>query len=374
MPAFRDESGNKTWFCKFNYTNWKGEKLTKKKRGFSTKKEALKWEQEFLNQHSESIEMSFREFFELYKRDRKPRIRENTWRTKEAIVNQKILPYIGDLMLNEINNVTIIQWQNELMKIKDKNGKNYSPTYLRTIHAQLSSILNHACRYYNLKTNVARDVGSMGEKEADEMLFWTQDEYERFREAIKDKPESFYAFELLYWCGLRMGELLALTKEKFDFERHTLKIDESLQRIDGKNVITAPKTKKSIRTVVMPEFLTEEIKEYIDSFYKLKAKDLIFNFSKSYLHHEMDRGSKKSQVKRIRIHDLRHSHVSLLIELGFSATAIADRVGHESIDITYRYAHLFPSKQKEMALSLTQVRNNKANDWKDLLEEDDKDV
>lgn len=314
MPAYRDESGNKTWYCRFYYTNWKGEKLTKKKRGFSTKKEALKWEQEFLNQHSESIEMSFREFFELYKRDRKPRIRENTWRTKETIVNQKILPYIGDLMLNEISNVTIIQWQNELMKIKDKNGKNYSPTYLRTIHAQLSSILNHACRYYNLKTNVARDVGSMGEKEADEMLFWTQDEYERFIEAIKDKPESFYAFELLYWCGLRMGELLALTKEKFDFERRTLKIDESLQRIDGKNVITAPKTKKSIRTIVMPEFLNDEIKEYIDSFYKIKPKDLIFNFSKSYLHHEMNRGSKKSQVKRIRIHDLRHSHVSLLID------------------------------------------------------------
>ena len=94
----------------------------------------------------------------------------------------------------------------------------------------------------------------------------------------------------------------------------------------------------------MPEFLNYEIKEYIDSFYKLKPKDLIFNFSKSYLHHEMDRGSKKSQVKRIRIHDLRHSHVSLLIELGFSATAIADRVGHESIDITYRYAHFFPIK------------------------------
>ena len=132
MPAYRDESGNKTWYCRFYYTNWKGEKLTKKKRGFLTKKEALKWEQEFLNQHSESIEMSFREFFELYKRDRKPRIRENTWRTKEAIVNQKILPYIGDLMLNEINNVTIIQWQNELMKIKDKNGKNYSPCLLYT--------------------------------------------------------------------------------------------------------------------------------------------------------------------------------------------------------------------------------------------------
>ena len=63
----------------------------------------------------------------------------------------------------------------------------------------------------------------------------------------------------------------------------------------------------------------------------------------------MSRGSKAAGVKRIRIHDLRHSHVSLLIEMGFSAVAIAERVGHESIDITYRYAHLFPDKQTEMA-------------------------
>lgn len=72
----------------------------------------------------------------------------------------------------------------------------------------------------------------------------------------------------------------------------------------------------------------------------------------------MDRGAKKSGVKRIRIHDLRHSHISLLIEMGFSAVAIADRVGHESIDITYRYAHLFPSTQNEMADRLSNLRND----------------
>lgn len=83
--------------------------------------------------------------------------------------------------------------------------------------------------------------------------------------------------------------------------------------------------------------------------YGLKKKDRIFTVTKSYLHHEMDRGAKAAGVKRIRIHDLRHSHISLLIDMGFSAVAIADRVGHESIEITYRYAHLFPSKQKEMA-------------------------
>ena len=374
MGAYRDENKNGTWYCKFSYVNWKGEKLYKKKRGFSTKKEALNWEKEFLSQQAGTVEMTFREFFELYKRDKKPRIRENTWRTKEAIVMTKIMPYLGDLLMNDISNVAIIQWQNELMKIKDDRGQTYSPTYLRTIHAQLSSILNHACRYYSLKTNVARDVGTMGEKEADEMSFWTQEEYESFIDAVKDKSQSFYAFEILYWCGLRMGELLALTKEKFDFKTGTIKIDESLQRIDGKNVITPPKTKKSIRKVVMPDFLAEEIKIYLDGFYKLKPKDLIFSFSKSFLHHEMDRGSKKANIKRIRVHDLRHSHVSLLIELGFSATAIADRLGHESIDITYRYAHLFPSKQKEMAVSLTQVRAKSQNDWEDLLKEDEDDV
>ena len=374
MGAYRDENKNGTWYCKFSYVNWKGQKLNKKKRGFSTKKEALAWEKEFLNGQAGSVELTFREFFELYKRDKKPRIRENTWRTKEAIVNSKIMPYIGDLLMNDITNVTIIQWQNELMKVKDDRGRNYSPTYLRTIHAQLSSILNHACRYYNLKSNVARDVGTMGEKEADEMSFWTQEEYEKFIAAIKDKPQSFYAFEILYWCGLRMGELLALTKEKFDFNTNTIKVDESLQKIDGENIITPPKTKKSIRKIVMPDFLAEEIQNYLDSFYKLKPKDLIFTFSKSYLHHEMDRGSKKANVKRIRVHDLRHSHVSLLIELGFSATAIVDRIGHESIDITYRYAHLFPSKQNEMADTLSQMRSSKQNDWYSLLKEDEDDI
>ena len=92
--------------------------------------------------------------------------------------------------------------------------------------------------------------------------------------------------------------------------------------------------------------------------YGLKKKDRIFTVTKSYLHHEMDRGAKAAGVKRIRIHDLRHSHISLLIDMGFSAVAIADRVGHESIDITYQYAHLFPSKQTERAEKLNMERSN----------------
>ena len=90
--------------------------------------------------------------------------------------------------------------------------------------------------------------------------------------------------------------------------------------------------------------------------YEVGLEDRMFPVTKSYLHREMNRGAKEAGVKRIRIHDIRHSHVSLLIDMGFSATAIADRVGHESIDITYNYAHLFPSKQAEMADKLDMER------------------
>ena len=139
------------------------------------------------------------------------------------------------------------------------------------------------------------------------------------------------------------------TVESIDFEKETVRINKSYQRLHGEDVITTPKTKKSNRIIKMPKFLCEEMQEYLQMLYGLKKKERIFTVTKSYLHHEMDRGTKAAGVKRIRIHDLRHSHISLLIDMGFSAVAIADRVGHESIDITYQYAHLFPSKQTEMA-------------------------
>ena len=146
-----------------------------------------------------------------------------------------------------------------------------------------------------------------------------------------------------------MGELLALTPQDIDLDNKVIRITKSYQRLEGKDVITDPKTPKSKRNVSMPDFLCEELKDYIGRLYGLLPTDRIFHLTKSFLHHEMTRGAEKSGVKRIRIHDLRHSHVSLLIDMGFTALAIGDRVGHESEKITYRYAHLFPSKQTEMA-------------------------
>ena len=355
MPAYKD-SKQGTWYASFYFENWQGVKQKKLKRGFATKKDALAWEREFLLQQAADLTMTLEAFVEIYITDKKKRLRENTWFTKEHIIRTKILPYFKEKRLSEIKPRDVIAWQNEMLNYRDKNGKAYSPTYLKTLHGQLSAILNHAVRFYRLKSNAAATAGCMGSEKHKEMLFWTKEEYLKFAEVMMDKPQSYYAFEVLYWCGIREGELLALTPADFDLDKGLLSITKSYQRLKGRDVITDPKTPKSVRVIQMPQFLTDEIRDYLKSLYKVQPDQRIFEVTKSYLHHEMDRGAKEAGVKRIRIHDLRHSHVSLLIEMGFSALAIADRVGHESVDITYKYAHLFPSKQQEMAQKLDMER------------------
>ena len=308
MPVFKNES-NGTWYVMARYVNWKGERKQKCKRGFATKKEAQEWERMFQLQNSSDMDMSFEAFTELYTRDMKSRLKENTWLTKEHIIRTKILPYFGKLKISEISTKEVIAWQNEMLAYRDEKKKPYSQTYLKTLHNQLSAIFNHAVRYYELRSNPAAKAGNMGSEEHKEMLFWTKEEYKKFSFEMMDKPVSFYAFEMLYWCGIREGELLALTATDFDFEKETVRINKSYQRLHGEDVITTPKTKKSNRIIKMPKFLCEEMREYLQMLYGLKKKDRIFTVTKSYLHHEMDRGAKAAGVKRIRIHDLRHPYV-----------------------------------------------------------------
>lgn len=205
MPAYKD-SKQGTWYASFYFENWQGVKQKKLKRGFSTKKDALAWEREFLLQQAADLTMTFEAFVEIYITDKKKRLRENTWSVKEHIIRTKILPYFKEKRLSEIKPRDVIAWQNEMLNYRDKNGKVYSPTYLKTLHGQLSAILNHAVRFYGLKSNAAATAGCMGSEKHKEMLFWTKEEYLKFAEAMMDKPQSYYAFEVLYWCGIREGD------------------------------------------------------------------------------------------------------------------------------------------------------------------------
>ena len=355
MSASKDTKRG-TWKVYIRYKDWQGVGQVHTKRGFATKREALEYEREFLLKKSKDVNMGFPQFVEVYMEDMKPRLKLNTFLTKKHIMETKIIPYFEKKSLAEITATDVIQWQNQLLSMRDENGMPYSQTYLRTIQNQLSAIFNHACRFYGLTANPSKQAGKMGKAKGKEMLFWTKEEYLKFADVMMDKPMSYYAFEMLYWTGIREGELLALTPADFDFEKRTVTINKSFQHLNGRDIITSPKTEKSNRTIQLPKFLCDEMQDYLKMLYDVGLEDRMFPVTKSYLHREMDRGAKEAGVKRIRIHDIRHSHVSLLIDMGFSATAIADRVGHESIDITYNYAHLFPSKQAEMADKLDMER------------------
>ena len=308
MSVYKDTKNN-TWKVYYRFTDWQGKVHQSTKRGFPTKREALAWEREQLHKVEADLDMTFESFIDTYTADMKNRLKENTWHTKEHIIRTKLLPYFAKRKMNSIPPKDIIAWQNEMIKCRDKSGEAYSPVYLKTLHNQLSAIFNHAVKFYGLKDNPAAKVGNMGKAKAREMLFWTQEEYKKFSEEMMDKPVSFYAFEMLYWCGIREGELLALTPADFDFERQTVTINKSYQRIGGRDIITDPKTPKSNRTIKMPEFLCEEMQDYIKQLYRIGKNDRLFEVTKSYLHHEMDRGAKAAGVKRIRIHDLRHPYV-----------------------------------------------------------------
>ena len=356
MSVYRDKQRN-TWFVVTRYKDWTGKAKQTTKRGFRTKYDAQRYESLFIDKKKDSTDILFKNFVEIYLESMEYRIKENTLMTKQNIFYHHIVPYLGEMKLDEITPKDIIHWQDQVMK-----DNNYKQTYLKTIHNQLSALFNYAVRFYGLKSNPARLAGNMGKEEVGEMKFWTKEEYLTFSRAMMNKEESYHAFEILYWCGIRLGELLALTAEDFDFEKKTLRINKSYQRIKGKDVITTPKTRKSNRVLTLPDFLADEMQDYISRLPYLKIDDRIFTITKSGLHHEMDRECRETGVKRIRIHDLRHSHVSMLIEMGFSAVDIANRVGHESVKVTYRYAHMFPNKDLMIAKKLNISRNGEKDD------------
>ena len=204
MAIYKNNNG--TWYVMIRYQDWTGARKQKCKRGFATRKEAADWELQFKLQKKASLDMTMESFCALYEEDVRPSLKQSTWLTKENIIQKKILPYLGQRKVSEITAKDVMDWHNQMRKLKTKTGKLLSPTYLKTIHGQLSTIFNHAVKYYNLSTNPARKAGALGTEEGKEMLFWTKEEYKLFAEEMMDNPLSYYAFQLLYWCGIRSGD------------------------------------------------------------------------------------------------------------------------------------------------------------------------
>lgn len=207
MSVYKDNATGK-WRVIYRYTDITGKRKQTQKRGFETKREAVAWEHEMMLKAQAKLDMTFGSFYEIYEADKASRLKQSTWETKSHIIRTKILPYFADRKIDEIEVRDVIAWQNELLAAFKDEGKEerYSQDYLRTIQAQLTAIFAHAMKYYNLPKNPSSLAGTIGKEVPKEMQFWTKEEYLKFAEVMMDKPRSYYAFELLYWTGIRSGD------------------------------------------------------------------------------------------------------------------------------------------------------------------------
>lgn len=355
MTAKKSKNGK--WECSFRYKDWEGNSKVKHARGFETKGSAEKFETDFKRMASTKAGMPFEVFCDRYLEEIKPRVRPTTYENKERMIRLKLAGLFKGQALCEITPLDVLHAQDMLLALKKGNGDGLSPVYLRRINEQMCTLFNYAVNNYDLESSPCKSLKQIGSTKNTEMNIWSKEELNRFLDAVSNKPKVYYAFETLYWSGIREGELLALTPDDFDFDACELTVDKTYHRRNGEDVIGPPKTKASYRTLSIPQFLSDDIRRYIRDVAKTAPHERIFaGLDKNALYREMRRGCASSGVKVIRVHDLRHSHVSTLIAMGFSAVAIAARMGHESTDITYRYAHLFPSAQNEMADSLQVAR------------------
>ena len=296
MSASRDEKTGK-WTAQCYYENWKGEKKHKKKRGFATKKEALEWEREFLKSTSANMDMMLGAFVDVYFRDKAGELKERTIKNKRYMIEAHVLPYFENKQMNEISPSDIIQWQNAI------RAKGYSQTYLRMVQNQITALFTHASNIYNLNNNPCKKVKKMGKSDADKLNFWTKDEYDCFINGIDRESKYYVIFEILFWTGCREGELLALTKGDISFENNQISITKTYYRTGRQDVITEPKTKQSVRTVEIPEFLKKEIKDFVDGHYGMPDDKRLFPIVQEAVQHKMKRQIAKAGVKNIRVHD-----------------------------------------------------------------------
>ncbi len=291
------------------------------------------------------MDMEFGKFVDVYFADKATRLRARTVETKKTMMDAKIIPYFGKCRMNAIKPADIMMWQNDMM------SQGYKPTYLRMLQNQVTAVFNHAERFYGLKDNPCKKIDKMGKANAKELNFWTKSEYDIFIQSFDEKEEMYrMIYQMLFWLGCRVGELLALCYGDIDFQNGTVSITKTFYRRNKTDYITAPKTESSNRIVTMPNFLVKELKDYTNKVYELKAEERIFPITDRAIQKRMKQKVEKLGLKSIRVHDLRHSHIAFLIEKGTQPLIISKRVGHDSVMTTMNiYGHLYPDKQKQLA-------------------------
>lgn len=253
--------------------------------------------------------------------------------------------------------IVLLKTTSPIWSTKLESPKKYSTQYLKKVNGQISCVFSFGVKFYNVPTNPCSIYSSPTGEPKKEIQFWTLNEFKTFINVV-DKIEYRTAYEILFWCGIRTGELLAMNVGDIQFNNNLLSINKNYAKLDNQELILTPKTKKSKRLVEIPPFLAEHIKEYLTHVYDYDNDARLFTISRPALRVNLNQYAKQAGVKQTRLHDLRHSHASLLIEfLGCSPNVVSDRLGHANVKTTLQtYAHLYPHTQTVICEKLEKLK------------------
>lgn len=344
---------NGTWTLQFYFRDHTGTRHHKKKIGFKRKKDAEQWERDFFARLNGQSHMTFGALADLYLQDTRPRVKPTTYDNKKNIIMLHLVPYFGHVIIDDISPAMVRDFQTHCMTaLSPTTGRPYSKTFLRSVNSQLSAVLNFAVRFYGLSQNPVKLTGAMGTLKSGRMDFYTLDEFNAVLKCV-DNLIAKAALNFMFWSGCRAGETLALTWNDFDIEACSVSITKNFQHINGKSYISTPKTEKSKRDILLPSFVIDDLTDYKNRLYDYQDNERLFAITRGRLLDNLHRAADKAGVKQIRLHDLRHSHASMLINLGASPVLVADRLGHENVETTLKiYAHLWPDEQEKIKQKL----------------------
>ena len=354
--VIKDAKGN-SWYYRCYFTDRYGNRKQTKSRLYPTKGMASDEEYDFLRKIKTTdkvdLNINFKKVCDEWLNYKKDKIKITTYYGVEKATQKYIYKYFCNFKLHDIKIHSLQEWKIILIK------SNLSVSRTNSIITFLKEILTYSNIYYNFDIKVANYLVKIRDdspikNDTSKENYWTYNEYNQF---IVNVDDSYYSliFKFLYYTGVRLGELRALNWNDIDFTKKTLSITKSMSKesFQKGSIIVSPKTKNSIRTLDLSDNLINELLEH------KKEQQKIYGFNDNWyifggfqylaittLRNKLDKYIKIANVKRITIHGFRHSHVSLLVDIGCDFKDVAERIGDTVKMVQETYYHMFPEKKK----------------------------
>lgn len=308
-------------------------------------------------------DLTFIDLWNEYSKLKKIKLKVDSYRKIKNLYEKHIVPYFKDYIVKDIDINVYIDW---MIKIEEKG---YANSYNKSIHGALVSILNFAMKFHGLQYNIASQIGGFNNKKKvvkQKIDCWTLEEFQKFISKVDDPLYNLF-FTTLFFTGLRLGECTALTWN--DYDKNYFDINKTLLKekdINGNYIINSPKTTSSIRKVRLDKHLIKKL----NKLYKEEKKKENFTnnwfifggekpLSQTTIGRKKDKYCEIADIKKIRLHDFRHSHATLLLSSGIPITYISKRLGHSDIAMTLNtYSH-FVQNDEEIAIEKLSQFNHK---------------